>query len=151
MLKLVTEERQLRRKSQRTTLSEGKKIAEELLKFLKNSDEGIGLAANQVGIDKKVCVVNVERPLFFVNPEVVEASGRIIFEEGCLSFPGKTVITERYRNFVVKCDNYKHPMRFDMDNMLECVCVQHEIDHLDGITMFDRETKRMDIMGYATI
>lgn len=81
MLKLITEDKKLRRATQPVGLSEGKKIAEELFEFLRKSGEGIGLAANQVGINKKVCVVNVDRPLYFVNPQVIDASGRIIFEE----------------------------------------------------------------------
>ena len=115
---------------------------------LRTSEQsGIGLAANQIGINKRVCVVNVKEPLVLINPQIIERSEKeFIFPEGCLSFPDKKVRTKRNVSIKVKADNYKSVLSFsadskEMDDALECVCVQHEIDHLDGITMFDREFK----------
>lgn len=124
------------------TLEEGEKIAKTLLEVLKESKNGIGLAANQIGINKRVCVVNVNKPIVLINPEIVGRFHRISFNEGCLSFPGDYILTERYANFAVRSLNNKGVMYFSKDkDLLECVCAQHEIDHLDGITMHDRKLK----------
>ena len=120
----------------------GMEIGEKLLESLESSPTGVGLAANQIGINMRVCVVNVSKPIILVNPRITSQFGRIIFEEGCLSFPGESVITERYANISVEADNFPSTLFFrSEENALECVCVQHEIDHLDGITMHDRRPK----------
>ena len=124
---------------------EAEKIAATLLKELTASKKGIGLAANQIGINKRVCVVNVKEPLVLINPKIVEKSEeQFIFPEGCLSFPDKKIRTQRHVSIVVETDNHKEQLSFsaesgDINDAFECVCIQHEIDHLDGITMFDRE------------
>ena len=130
------------------TLKEGEEIAIRLLHELRTSEQsGIGLAANQIGINKRVCVINVKEPLVLINPEIIERSKEeFIFPEGCLSFPNKKVRTKRNVSIKVKADNHRETLSFSADSKevndaFECVCVQHEIDHLDGITMFDREFK----------
>ena len=126
------------------TIKEGEDIGAQLLKELTESENGIGLAANQIGINKRVCVINVKEPLVLINPRIVEHSeDQFMFAEGCLSFPGKHVRTGRYTSVTVEADNHKGKMLFtadseDINDAFECACVQHEIDHLDGITMFDR-------------
>ena len=131
---------------------EGEDIAKRLLKELSNSKNGIGLAANQIGINKRVCVINVkEEPLILINPEIIERSKKtFVFPEGCLSFPNKHVRTIRNTSIKVKADNHDEELTFSADSKdykdaFECACVQHEIDHLDGITMFDREFKQEPI------
>ena len=127
-----------------SSVKEGEEIGAQLLKELTETKSGIGLAANQVGINKRVCVINVKEPLVLVNPRIVEHSeDQFVFAEGCLSFPGKHVKTGRYTSVTVETDNYDGKLHFtadseDMNNAFECACVQHEIDHLDGITMFER-------------
>ena len=75
-----------------TDYEEAEKIAAKLLKELANSKKGIGLAANQIGINKRVCVINVKEPLVMVNPKIVEKSEEyFFFPEGCLSFPNKKI------------------------------------------------------------
>ena len=134
------------------SLKEGEDIAANLLQELRQSESGIGLAANQIGINKRVCVVNVKEPLVLINPKIVEHSKeQFIFPEGCLSFPDKKVRTIRYKDIVVEADNHDSRLSFSADSKeindaFECVCVQHEIDHLDGITMFDREFKQEPII-----
>ena len=120
----------------------GLKIGSTLLEYLTKSSNGVGLAANQIGINSRVCVIKVKDPIVLVNPSIVGKFKKILFQEGCLSFPGDYIITERYENIMVKADNHKATLFFDKKNLLECVCVQHEIDHLDGITMFDRQIRR---------
>ena len=79
----------INKKLKEVTLEEGNKIATELFKILTERKDGIGLAANQVGIDASVAVVNVREPIILINPEVIEVSDEIPYYEGCLSFKGK--------------------------------------------------------------
>ena len=118
-------------------LEEGIKIAQLLLDSL--PDYGVGIAANQIGIQKNVCVISVEKPIVLINPKIVKAHGSTHFLEGCLSFPGESILTERFTSVTVIADNHEEPLNFNEENLLECVCAQHEIDHLNGITMFDRQ------------
>jgi peptide deformylase len=128
-----------------SSVEEGEEIGTQLLKELTESKNGIGLAANQIGINKRVCVVNVKEPIVLINPKIVEHSEEhFVFPEGCLSFPNKHIRTKRYSSIVVETDNHKDKLSFsadseDINDAFECACVQHEIDHLDGITMFDRK------------
>jgi peptide deformylase len=144
-----------------SSIEEGEEIAAKLLKELTESKTGIGLAANQIGINKRVCVINVKEPIVLINPEIVEKSDDMFaFMEGCLSFDNKIVKTSRHKSITVKADNHKGKLHFGVwsennedgynkDKYLqlayETACVQHEIDHLDGITMFDRELKGITI------
>ena len=151
---IITESKTLKQKCEPcVSVEEGEKIGAQLLKEL--GDKGIGLAANQIGINKRVCVVNVKEPVVLINPEIIEKSeDTFAFIEGCLSFPGEAVRTKRYKWVKVKADNYTTTLYFsvwnddseegyDKDKYLqqayETACVQHEIDHLDGITMHERE------------
>ena len=126
------------------TVKEGEEIGAQLLKELTESKNGIGLAANQIGINKRVCVVNVKEPIVLINPRIVERSEEeFIFPEGCLSFPNKHIKTKRNVSVVVETDNHEGKLSFsaeseNINDAFECACVQHEIDHLDGITMFER-------------
>ena len=153
----------IQKKLRRVTLEEGEKIATELFEILNKRKDGIGLAANQVGIDASVAVVNVREPIVLINPEIVSRETEIPFYEGCLSFPGKGVNTKRYETVEVTSDNVDGTMIFsgvdtgektkgsweqegktyqvkDKDlRTLEAVCVQHEIDHLNGIICMDRK------------
>ena len=114
-------------------------VGQRLINILKENKDGVGLAANQVGIDLAVCVVVVDKPIILANPKIVGKFGKSFYQEACLSFPGDYVITERWTDIVVRDDYNKKDMIFSFEkNSLECVCVQHEIDHLNGITMHDR-------------
>jgi peptide deformylase len=97
---------------------------------------GIGLAATQVDVHKRVIVIDVSEDrsnlLVFINPEILERSGEQTCEEGCLSVPGiyeKVTRAERVR--VRALDERGEAFELDVDGLL-AVCVQHEIDHLDG-------------------
>ena len=144
----------------RVTVEEGYKIATELFDILAKRKDGIGLAANQVGIDAAVAVVNVREPIVLINPEIVSKSTEIPFYEGCLSFPGKGCHTKRYETIEVTSENVEGSIIFSgVDTgesgkgswekgegnsdrevrTLEAVCIQHEIDHLNGMRILDRE------------
>ena len=133
------------------SVEEGEKIGAQLLKELTDNKNGVGLAANQIGINKRVCVVNVKEPIVFVNPKIVDRSKEaFVGPEACLSFPNTMIKTVRHLTIEVESDNHPGKMVFpadseDMDMALECACVQHEIDHLDGITMFDRQFRQQPI------
>ena len=135
----------IQKKLRKVTLDAGIKIATELFNILAKRKDGIGLAANQVGIDAAVAVVNVREPIVLINPEIVSKSTEIPYYEGCLSFPGKGCHTKRYETVEIKTEQVEGTMIFsgvDKDDKeirtLEAVCVQHEIDHLNGMRILDR-------------
>ena len=144
---IIKDKTKLEVKCSPVSITEGEEIGVRLLHELRESNNGIGLAANQIGINKRVCVINVKEPLVLINPKIVEKSKeQFVFPEGCLSFPNDKVKTIRHESIVVEADNHDGRLSFsanskDINDAFECVCVQHEIDHLDGITMFEREFK----------
>ena len=137
--KIVTNREALSSPCTKVSVKEGEEIGKLLLDALGGTTDGVGLAANQIGIPAAVCVIKVDRPVVLVNPVVENSFKKIFFQEACLSFPGEAVVTQRYANIAVRADNHRNLLFFGEDNLLECVCVQHEIDHLNGITMFDRQ------------
>jgi len=149
---IIKDKIKLQEKCSPVSIKEGEEIGVRLLHELRESENGIGLAANQIGIQKRVCVVNVKEPLVLINPKIVEKSKeQFIFPEGCLSFPDSKIKTIRHESIVVEADNHQGKLSFsanskNIDDAFECVCVQHEIDHLNGITMFDREFKQEPIV-----
>jgi len=144
---ITTDINQLREKCTLvSSVEEGEEIGIQLLKELTKSDNGVGLAANQIGINKRVCVINVKEPIVLINPKIIETSKeKFVCPEGCLSFPkDKPILTERYTSVIVTADNYDSKLSFSsesgiMNDAFECACVQHEIDHLDGIIHEDRK------------
>ena len=152
MAMIIKDRKELEIKCSPVSVKEGEEIGVRLLHELRESENGIGLAANQIGINKRVCVVNVKEPLVLINPKIVEKSKeQFVFAEGCLSFPDSKLRTIRHQDIIVEADNHKGKLSFsanskDINDAFECVCVQHEIDHLDGITMFDREFKQEPIV-----
>jgi len=149
---IIKDKTKLEEKCSPVSIKEGEEIGVRLLHELRESENGIGLAANQIGINKRVCVINVKEPLVLINPKIVEKSKeQFIFPEGCLSFPDSKIKTTRHQDIVVEADNHDSRLSFsadskDINDAFECVCVQHEIDHLDGITMFDREFRQEPIV-----
>ena len=151
----------INKKLREVSVEEGLVIATELFQILNKRGDGIGLAANQVGIDAQVAVVNVREPLVLINPKIIEKHNEIPFYEGCLSYPGKGVHTKRYRDVVIQTAQEESGWYFsgaesptdgkgswekeqgkkqDAElRTLESVCVQHEIDHLNGIVCMDRK------------
>ena len=151
----------INKKLREVSVEEGLSIATELFQILNQRGDGIGLAANQVGIDAQVAVVNVIEPLVLINPKIISKENEINYYEGCLSFPKKGVNTKRYETIEVTSANVEGSMLFsgvetgetgkgswedkqkndDNRNMrlLESICVQHEIDHLNGVTIMDRK------------
>ena len=104
---------------------------------------GVGLAAPQIGISKRIFVADVgEGPFTMVNPEIVEVSGSWAFDEGCLSVPGyywpiKRPGYAKARGF----DIYGNPIEFEGEELMGRV-LQHEIDHLHGMLLLERLSRR---------
>jgi len=102
---------------------------------------GIGLAATQVNVDKRVIVIDVseekDQPLCLINPEILARDGVEEMEEGCLSVPGVFELVERADHVRIQALN-QDGKRFEMEaDDLLAVCIQHEIDHLDGKLFVD--------------
>ena len=93
---LVNHNKVINSKSKEVSVEEGRAIATELFQILNKRGDGIGLAANQVGIDAQVAVVNVREPIILINPKIVKQWDEISYYEGCLSFPGHKIRTQRY-------------------------------------------------------
>ena len=152
----------INKKLRKVSVDEGLKIAEILFTTLNERKDGIGLAANQVGIDAAVAVVNVREPLILINPVIKEQWDELDYYEGCLSYPKHGVHTKRYRNVIVQTEQEESGWYFSgtksseegkgsweqegkkqdqEQRLLESICVQHEIDHLNGVTIMEREHK----------
>ncbi|NPB07922.1 MAG: peptide deformylase [Aquificae bacterium] len=107
--------------------------------------EGVGLAANQIGVPLRVMVIDTspkeDSPpikLVLINPVILEKEGRIKYKEGCLSFPGLSVEVERARRVKVRALNeHGEPVEVVLEDF-PAVVFQHEFDHLQGITFIDR-------------
>ena len=136
------------------TLEEGQEIAIKLMEALGEIGVGIGLSANQIGIQKSVSIVHVRKdkpPIVLINPVITETSKeQLVYVEGCLSMPGKQANTLRKAKITVSTLNSPVPLIFGPDTnpvtndsigsdygIMESVCVQHEIDHLNGMLMTD--------------
>lgn len=109
---------------------------------------GVGLAATQVDVHKRLLVADVtedqEAPHVFVNPRIVAKDGVSVHDEGCLSFPGVYEQVERAEHIVVEAqDGFGKPFTLEAEGLM-AVCVQHEIDHLNGKLFVDHisELKR---------
>ncbi len=104
---------------------------------------GIGLAANQVGVLKRVVVIDVEYSdnspnlVVLINPQIAARSGEILWEEGCLSLPGVLEDVKRFEHVTVQAlGRAGEPVEIEAEGLL-AVALQHELDHLDGIVFID--------------
>lgn len=102
--------------------------------------KGVGLAASQIGILRRLIVVDIGEGVFkMANPEIVESTGRDLMEEGCLSVPGESIEIARATKIVVKGMNAKgESVTITAEGLLARV-IQHEIDHLNGKLIIDHE------------
>lgn len=102
---------------------------------------GIGLAAPQIGVQRQVFVYDIdEERKVILNPQIVESSGEWVYDEGCLSIPGLYVEMLRPKKVLVRGINLEgNQVEFEADELLARL-FQHEIDHLNGVLMFDRMT-----------
>ncbi|HEX4152882.1 MAG TPA: peptide deformylase [Steroidobacteraceae bacterium] len=117
-----------------------RKLIADLLETM-YAAKGIGLAASQVDVHRRLLVLDVsdarDQPMVFVNPEILQAEGRAAGEEGCLSLPGIYDKLERAMRIRVRAlDAQGETFELDAEGML-AVCIQHEMDHLEGKLFVD--------------
>jgi peptide deformylase len=117
-----------------------KKLVDDMLETMYMA-KGIGLAATQVNIHQRIVVIDVseekDNPLCLINPEIIEKDGVEESEEGCLSVPGFFEKVKRAEHIRVKAINREgQPFEFEANDLL-AVCVQHELDHLEGKLFVD--------------
>ena len=139
----------LRQKSKKVDLVDDsiRSLMDDMLETM-YAAPGIGLAAIQIGVPKRVIVIDLARedekknPLYFVNPEIITNSKTdASYEEGCLSVPGQFAEISRPDKCKVKFLNYKGEEKiFEADGLL-ATCIQHEMDHLEGILFIDYLSK----------
>jgi peptide deformylase len=116
---------------------EVRRLVEDMFETM-DAAKGVGLAANQVGVARRIAVVDADEDRFvMINPRIVEAEGRSIAEEGCLSIPEIYADVARPDRVVVEAlDLEGNPYRKEAAG-LKARAIQHEIDHLDGILFLD--------------
>lgn len=103
---------------------------------------GLGIAAPQVNIHQNIIIINISKnytqPLVMINPKIIYKSGTIISKEGCLSFPNIYINIRRNKIIKIKFQNIKGEYNILKANYLLSICIQHEIDHLNGITLYHK-------------
>ena len=133
-----------------------RKLVEDMFETM-YANEGVGLAAPQIGVSKRVLVLDVDypskryideqtkkevasyNPLVLINPVIIQKDGQIISKEGCLSFPNVFFDVIRFKKIIVKYqDLLGKERKLSSDGDLLCRCIQHEIDHLDGKLFIDK-------------
>jgi peptide deformylase len=110
------------------------------------AEDGVGLAAPQVGILKRIAVVDIREgnKVILINPEIIAEEGKAIMEEGCLSIPGETGDVIRSQKIKVKSLNREGKLiEFEAEGF-EARAIQHEMDHLDGVLFVDKIVKLVE-------
>ena len=115
------------------------RLVDDMFETLVDVGNGLALAAPQIGVQKQVVVWDLgENPLAIVNPEIVESDGEWLFDEGCLSMPGLYVEMLRPKTVLIRGVDLNGEFIEIESDELEARMFQHEIDHLNGVLMFDR-------------
>jgi len=127
--------------------SEIKKLVEDMFETMYDAP-GIGLAAIQVGVDKRVVTIDIARegqdkqPMALINPQIIAASEEMsVYSEGCLSIPEYYEEVERPARVTVRFEDIEGAVREVEADGLFATCVQHEIDHLNGVLFIDHLSK----------
>lgn len=140
-----------------------RKLVEDMFETM-YANEGIGLAAPQIGISKRVLVLDVDypskryideqtkkevnsyNPMVLINPIIIQKEGQIISKEGCLSFPNVYFDVIRFKKITIKYqDLFGKERKLIAEDDLFCRCVQHEIDHLDGKLFVDKPSDEIEM------
>ncbi|EOD8959248.1 peptide deformylase [Providencia stuartii] len=124
-----------------TDIAAAQPLIDDLLDTMYSTDNGIGLAATQIGATLSVMVIDIsenrDQPMVFVNPEIIESEGETSYQEGCLSVPEIYADVARFKRVKVKAlDRDGKAFITDSDEFLAIV-MQHEIDHLHGKVFLD--------------
>ena len=117
-----------------------KQLSQDMLETM-YAENGIGLAASQVNVQQRVVVMDLsaerDTPVTLINPEIMETTGSEEMEEGCLSVPGFSDVVQRAEKISYRYLNLDGEVIEDKADGLRAVCIQHEIDHLDGKLFID--------------
>lgn len=116
-------------------------LIDDMLETLYTTENGIGLAATQVGRKEAIVIIDLserrDQPLILINPEVISGTDKVFGQEGCLSIPDYYADVERYSSVVVSAlDRHGNQLTMESSEFLAIV-MQHEIDHLDGNLFID--------------
>ncbi len=141
----------LRKKSRTVEVIDDKvkQLIEDMYDTLKAADDGIGIAAPQVGVLKRVIIVDLsdedgEGPYKLINPVITKSKGEQVCREGCLSVPGLLGDVVRPKEVTVEALNEEGKKVIIKAKDLLAICLCHEIDHLDGILFIDKATELFD-------
>jgi len=131
------------------------RLVDEMFDTLYSSENGLGLAAPQVGVQKQIFVWEMdEEPMTIINPEIVESRGEWVYDEGCLSIPGLYVEIARPNEVLMRgLDLDGNEIEIEADELMGRL-FQHELDHLNGVLMFDRmqpEQRKEALQEYRRI
>ena len=133
---------QLRRTAEAVSKVDGQvvKLVDQMLETMYEAP-GIGLAATQVNVHQRIVVIDVsennDTPLTFINPQILHSDGQAEMQEGCLSIPGVYENVKRPSDVrIAAIDREGNPFEMDADGLL-AVCIQHEVDHLNGKLFVD--------------
>lgn len=142
--KIVTEEDPLLRKKSREIKNINdhiKTLAQDMIDTLLSTDNGIGLAGPQVGVLRRIFVIDMregEGPTVYINPEIISKEDREVHTEGCLSIPNQWEEISRPTKVKVRATNVDGEDFEKEVTGLEAACVEHETDHLNGMLYVDR-------------
>jgi peptide deformylase len=141
----------LKQKAKKVSIfdSSTRKLAQDMLDTMYDND-GVGLAAPQVGVSKRVMVIDVagedeaRKPIVFINPIIVHKEGELVGLEGCLSFPGVYFEVKRANKIIVRYQNVQgRDQKLEAEGNLLCRAIQHEIDHLEGELFIDKAVNKL--------
>ena len=127
---------------------EDHQIAKKMLATMYSNPIGIGLAATQVGILRRLIVIDIDRddpdnaPIVLINPEILEQEGESVIEEGCLSIPELKAEVKRPEKIIVSARTLNDEEIIIEDESLLARVLQHEIDHLNGILFIDHLSRK---------
>ena len=138
----------LRKKSRPVDVVDDKirQLIEDMYETMKSADDGIGIAAPQVGVLKRIVVIDLGEEgdghvYKLINPVIIKQKGEQVCREGCLSVPGVTGDVIRPKEVVVEAlDENGKPIKIKAKDLL-AICLSHEIDHLDGVLFIDKATE----------
>ena len=147
-MKIITDAKHLNKVCKPVDYKQSKQIANKMIMFMlsnKNiNDNSIGLACNQLGLDGRIIIVKMKNKwVRFINPLISDESReKITTEESCLSVPGKTIKVERSKEITIYFEKGKHDGNHGWESHykdMDAIVIQHEIDHLNGIIITDKE------------
>ena len=143
-MKIIIDPKHLNKVCKPVDYKQSKQIANKMIMFMlsnKNiNDNSIGLACNQLGLDGRIIIVKIKnRWVYFINPDITyKSQEKIITEESCLSVPNKIIKVERSKEITISFifDGNSKPSNY---KGMDAIVIQHEIDHLNGIIITDKE------------